>query len=229
MTNMTHSPARPSKTLLAAIALAFAAFFAPGARADIAPSCDSEMSLITCNATDVGKPCQGGGKCFEISCSSSAGASSKVYKCDACPTIIDTPAGTCGISNMGASCGDGDGGTGTCGAIRYYCTTATSGKYPCHKPATETPTGPPSGAAGSGTGGGAGTSGAAGTSGGAGTGGGAAGTSGAAGTGGGTAGTSGGSGCDVAPRATPSAIGVGLVVLGFIFVVIERIRRRSRR
>jgi hypothetical protein len=195
MTSMTtHTSPRSSSRLLAAIALAIAVLAAPAARADIAPACDSLSALITCAATDVGKPCQGGGKCFEMTCSSTAagGGSMKLYKCDACPTIIETPAGTCGISNMGTSCGDGDGGTGTCGAIAPHCVTATSGKYPCHKPATETPTGPPT-----------------------------SGTIGSAGSGGG--------GCDVAPRATPSAIGVGLVVLGFIFVVVERVRIRRRR
>ncbi|SRR5258708_3665953 len=126
----------------------------PPARADIPAGCDAAGSMITCAAADVGKPCQGGGKCFEIPCVAGATTIGKVYKCAACPTIVAAPSGTCTISNMGAPCGAGDGGTGTCGAIASYCNSSPSAdKFVCQKPSTETPTGPPSGASAGGSGG----------------------------------------------------------------------------
>jgi hypothetical protein len=171
----------------AAFALAFLALSATPARADIPPSCDAQGSLITCAATDVGKPCQGGGKCHEVQCVSGGDAVAKVYKCDACPTIIAAPSGTCTISNMGSACSDGAGATGTCGAIRSYCNTSAD-KFVCQKPSTETPTGPPGGM---------------------------------------SVGNSGG-GCDVAPDPSQGMIGLGLAIAGFVFVVVERVRRRNR-
>lgn len=208
---MSRPPGFPTLAL-AALALGILSLAGPAARADIPPSCDSKDSLITCSATDVGKPCQGGGQCFEISCGVGTTAG-KVYKCDACPTIIATPADTCTISKLGMACSGADGGTGTCGVVSAYCAGA-GGKFVCQTPATATPTGPPS-------------TGAAGTSGG------AAGTTGAAGSTG-AAGTTGtvvksDSGCDVVPKpGKPTLIGVGLVVAGIAFFLIDRARRRSR-
>lgn len=174
--------------------------------ADLPPSCDAENALITCAASDVGKACQGSGQCYEISCANGASAM-KVYRCDACPTILDVPAGTCTFQNMGAACA-GDGGNGTCGVIPYYCNQSAQ-KVVCFIPADVKPTGPPS---------------AAGTSGsdaGAGAGGGSAG--GAAASGGG-----GGGGCELWPwPVTSVGVGAGLAVLGMSILFATR-RRRDR-
>jgi hypothetical protein len=171
-----------------AVALIFLAISSAPARADILGECIA-INLITCAATDVGKPCQGGGKCLAVPCSK-AGASptaTMVYKCDACPTIVGAPAGTCTLGNMGTSC-SGDGGTGTCAIISPQCQTETGAdKVSCQIPPTETPTGPPAGEGGS------------------------------------------SSGCDVAPKpTTPTAIGLGLVVVGLVAFFVDRARRRSR-
>jgi hypothetical protein len=123
----------PLRALAAAFALAALTLWSLPSRADIPPSCDSESSLVTCAATEVGQPCHGGGTCFEMTCGSSAGPLSKVYKCDTCPTIIAAPSGTCTFDNMGSTCGDGDGGTGTCAALRYYCN-STPDKFVCVAP-----------------------------------------------------------------------------------------------
>jgi hypothetical protein len=109
-------------------------------RADIPPACDAESSLIACAATDVGKPCQGGGQCFEIPCQSGASAM-KVYRCAACPTIVEAPADTCTYAKLGMAC-SGDGGPGTCGVVPSYCNV---GKLACQMPAQNVPTGPPTG------------------------------------------------------------------------------------
>jgi hypothetical protein len=143
-----RTPARPFFRLPAALALAALALWSPPSRADLLATCDGYASLITCAATDVGKPCQGGGQCFEMSCSSSPTASTptKVYRCDACPTIVAAPAATCTLSNMGTACGDGDGGTGTCAIISPWCQSSTgASKVSCQVPATAKPTGPPAG------------------------------------------------------------------------------------
>jgi hypothetical protein len=206
-------------TCLAGLALwMVAGSFAGKARADLLPQCDMGSALITCAAADEGKPCQGGGTCYAISCSSSAATPglTKVYRCDACPTIVSVPTDTCQVGNLGTACGDG--GAAVCGAIQPYCNT-TSDKFVCQIAATAMPTGAPTGAAGtSGTDAGTDATGAAGTTGG-------AGTTGAAGSGTGAPATT--SGCDVAPRPSPtSLIGLGLVVVGLLFFAIDRRRRR---
>jgi hypothetical protein len=195
-------------------------FCSSTSRADIPPSCDAESSLITCAATDVGKPCQGGGQCFEIACQNGA-SGMKVYKCAACPTIVAAPADTCTFAKLGMTC-SGDGGTGTCGVVPAYC---NAGKLACQMPAQNVPTGPPTG--GAGTGGGV-TDGGAGTGGGSTDGGG--GTTGAAGTGsGGAAGNKSSGGCDIAPNPPkPTAIGLGLLAIGVVAFGVDRVRRRRR-
>jgi hypothetical protein len=137
---------RPS-TLAAMLAIALLSCWSSPSRADLLPFCSQDTD-ITCAATDVGKPCQGGGKCFEVSCENGT-EPGKVYKCIACPPIVPAPSGSCTLGNMGTACGDGDGGTGTCGAISPSCNT-TSDKYVCQGPAAAAPTGPPSGANSSG-------------------------------------------------------------------------------
>jgi hypothetical protein len=205
MTNtMTKSSLPLPRLLFAALALGFVALGAAPARADIPPSCDTQASLVTCAATDVGKPCQGGGQCFEISCSSGT-SSSKIYKCDTCPATIEVAAGTCGPGTFGTACGDGK---GTCGALKSYCATAASGKYACVATAQGT-----AGSGGGGSTGGAGATGSAGADGGA-----DAGTT-----------TSSGGGCDIAPTPKPGMIGLGLVVVGLVFFAVERLRRRRSR
>jgi hypothetical protein len=173
-----------------ALALAFLAFSSAPARADILGTCDTLSDLITCKATDVGKPCQGGGSCMAVPCAMGqlGQGATMVYKCDTCPTIVAAPSGFCTFTNMGATCGDGDGGSGTCSIISPQCQTATgAAKVSCQIPSTEKPTGPPAGEGG------------------------------------------GSSGCDVAPKPPkPTAIGLGLVVVGLLAFGIDRARRRSR-
>jgi hypothetical protein len=49
-------------------------------RADVAaPTCDAYQSLVTCNASDVGKACAGGGQCTSLFCRGDA--SMTIYKC----------------------------------------------------------------------------------------------------------------------------------------------------
>jgi hypothetical protein len=218
----TLLPAPPTLRSLrqAAFALALVTLGALPARADIPPSCDAQGALINCAATDVGKPCQGAGKCYEIQCVAGGDGVAKVHKCDVCPTIVATPLIACTINNLGSPCSNGENANATCGAIPSHCNTTTD-KFVCRKPSLETPTGPPSGGGGAG---GAGATGSAGTTGG-------AGAAGSAGTGGGGTGASTGSsggGCDVAPNPSQGMIGIGLVIAGLVFVVVERIRRRKR-
>jgi hypothetical protein len=186
--SMTRSSKRSALSFISLVALTCAGLWAGAARADLAPTCDQIDSLVTCAATDVGKECQGGGHCFEMGCSSGSSPVMKVYKCVACPTIIDTPAGTCTFNNSGASCSGADGGSGTCAVVSGVCN-STADKAVCQVPSTETPTGPPAGS---------------------------------------TAGGGDSGGCDVAPRPTEGSIGIGLLIAGFVFVVIERVRRRRR-
>jgi hypothetical protein len=217
-----------TKPALAVLSLAVLALTAGAARGDVPPQCAAQDALITCAAADVGKPCQGGGQCYEISCANGYMTGSKVYKCDACPTVVPS-SNECAPSKFGQPCG-ADGGTATCGYIPFHC---QNGKYECQTPATAKPTGPPSSGAAGTDGGAAGTGdGTAGTAGGAaGTGDATAGT-GAAGTG--AAGTGGGStssgGCDVVPSPSdPTVIGLGLLVVGGVLFLVSWLRRRSRR
>jgi len=151
------SPKPPRLTLtVSALALISLAFAASPARADILGECSAITDLITCAATDVGKPCQGGGKCLAVPCSQQGGTppSTMVYRCDVCPTIVTVPDGTCTFSNMGSTCGNsGDGGTGTCAIISAQCQTSTgAAKLSCQIPSTEKPSGPPAGEGGSSSG-----------------------------------------------------------------------------
>ncbi len=93
----------------------------PG-RADVAPTCSAFDALITCDAKDVGKPCQGGGQCYAVSC----GTGMTLYKCDACPAILSAPDAGCAPSTFGTACGDG----GTCSSTQAYCNTSST-KYVC--------------------------------------------------------------------------------------------------
>jgi hypothetical protein len=206
-------------------------------RADVAPTCNAFDALITCDAKDVGKACQGGGQCYAVSC----GTGMTVYKCDACPAILSAPDAGCEPSKFGTACGDG----GMCASTQAYCNTSST-KFVCAGPTPPKPTGPPTGENG-------GASGSTGTAGGNGLGGGGA--SGGSGVGGGSGGTggdnaSGGSGvvggqggagvaacpsckssggCDVAPRATgPGAIALGLLAVGMLALLYDRRRKRRR-
>ncbi|HZL21348.1 MAG TPA: hypothetical protein VFG23_26680 [Polyangia bacterium] len=210
-------------------------------RADIPPACDVFDALITCDAADVGKACQGGGQCYAVSCGTSTHMT--LYKCDACPAILSAPDAGCAPSNFGTTCGDG----GMCASIQAYCNTSPT-KYVCAGTAPAKPTGPPVGESG-GAGGssGAGNGGASGGSGGVGGSGASGGTgvlggsSGAAGTGAGGSTGAGGTGvavcpsckssggCDVAPRATgPGAIALGLLAIGMLALLYDRRRKRRR-
>jgi hypothetical protein len=135
-------------SLTAALAAAALALWSPPVRADILGTCDTLSDLITCAATDVGKPCQGGGTCFGIPCAAGqlGQGATMVYRCDTCPTIVATAAGACTIANMGAACGSGDGGAGTCAIISPQCQVATgAAEVSCQIPSTEKITGPPAG------------------------------------------------------------------------------------
>ena len=218
------------------LALALVGFWSAPSRADLLGSCDALNDLITCAATDVGKPCQGGGKCVAIPCTNGqlGAGTTMFYKCDTCPTIVTAPAGTCSYTNLGSTCaadGGADAGSGTCGIVSSHCQADLgTGKLECLIPATEKPTGPPAGETGGS--GGAGTTGTAGHSGagtaGSGVGSGTAG-SGAAGSAAGKSSTS--SGCDIAPKPpkpTQIGLGLGLVAIGIVILLVDRARRRSR-
>jgi hypothetical protein len=218
-----------SSVLVMLIALVWAV----PSRADVAPICSAFDSLVTCDAKDVGKPCQGGGQCYAVSC----GTGMTVYKCDACPAILPAPDAGCQPSKFGTACGDG----GMCSSTQPYCNTSSI-KYVCAGPAPAKPTGPPVGE--SGTGGGSGAGGGTATGGA----GGGVSTGGAGGGGTVTGGTGGGSmptgaggtgpaacpcgssgGCDVAPRGTgPAAIALGLLAVGILALLYDRRRKRRR-
>jgi hypothetical protein len=131
-------------TLLAASALAILVLWSAPSRADLFVGCGALDSLITCAATDVGKECQGGGTCFEMFCSDSPGSTQMtIYRCMACPTIVD--AGACSTSNLGSPCGAADGGA-TCGVVNTTCLSSTAtNKYLCQIPPAAQPTGAPLG------------------------------------------------------------------------------------
>jgi hypothetical protein len=189
---------RPS-TFAATLAITVLSLWNSPSRADLLATCGPGTAII-CAATDVGKPCQGGGECLEVRCEASTGPTS-VYNCVACPALVHAPSGTCTIANMGTACGDGDGGTGTCGAINPSCNT-TSDKYVCQGPAGAAPTGPPPVSSKSDGGGDAAGNGAAG---------------------------SGSGGCDVMPRPPkPGTLAIVLIVFGGVFLIVDRLRRRKR-
>lgn len=216
--------------LLAAVSLVVLTLTGGAARADGLPGCVGAPlgSLIICAAADVGKPCQGGGQCYEIRCSNYDGTpDNKIYRCDACATVVASSEECSDYAHIGKPCGV-DGGAAICGGRWPHCMT-TSAKFVCQIPAAAKPTGPPIGGGAAGTGDGAAGPGAAGTGdGAAGTGGDAAGTSGnAAGTGGGISKSS---GCDVVPSPSePTVIGLGLLAVGIVLFIVDRLRRRGRR
>jgi len=192
---------------LIAIAVVAGIVAASPARADLILSCSAYSSDITCAAADVGKPCQGAGTCFAFGCSSGSSMTySMVYRCSTCPTIVASDAGAdggtgCSIPNIGAPCAGG----GICTDVPGpgNCN-PTSNKYVCAIPYTgPEPTGPPAGENDAGA----------------------------------DASVDGipyndlvpSSGCDVAPRPSPeSLIGLGLIVIGVAFFVVDRKRARRR-
>jgi hypothetical protein len=196
---------------------------APAARADIAPTCDETpvASLITCAAADVGKPCQGAGQCYAVSCSpvTPPTTTTAEYKCDACPTVVTTGSVTCSTTNIGTACGTG----ATCTVLSPWCAGA-AGKFVCAIPAPAQPTGPPTGETGAAGAGGASNSGAAGGGGTS-----ATGAGGAAGPGPKPTPNSGSdNGCTIGAGAESTAgIAGGLVVIGLGFLSLSR-RRRAR-
>jgi len=198
-----------SSTSFRVLVLLAATAWSLPSRADVAPTCASLDALITCEAKDVGKACQGGGQCYAMSCSTNM----TVYKCGACPTILVAPDAGCEPSKFGMPCGDG----GTCSSTTTFCRSSES-QFVCAGPTPPQPTGPPAdsgngGAGGSGTGGGGNTT----------------------GTGSGGTGVAvcpsckSSGGCDVAPRATgPGAIALGLLAAGMLALLYDRRRRRRR-
>jgi hypothetical protein len=196
-------------TSLRILVVAAAVAWASPSRADLPPTCDYFDSLITCNAADVGKPCQGGGQCYAAVCGN-VGGGMTIYKCDVCPPISASADAGCAPGTSGTACGDG----GTCAHIEPYCNPPSS--YGCVGPAPAKPTGPPAGES-------AGASGARG--------GGGGGAGGGAGVGGaGVCPSCGkGGGCDVAPRASgPGVIALGLLIVGALALVYDRRRKRRR-
>ena len=202
-------------SLLRLLVLVAATAWAVPSRADVLPGCTAFDTLITCAETDVGKPCQGGGQCYAVSCGTGTAPTMTIYKCDACPAIVSAPDAGCEPSKFGTACGDG----GMCSSSQAYCN--TSSKYFCAGPVPPKPTGPPVGESG-GTGGSG--------SGGASANGGAGGNVG--GAGGGVAvcpSCKSNGGCDVAPRATgPGAIALGLLIVGMAALFYDRRRKRRR-
>ncbi len=184
-------------------------------RADVLPDCTAFDALITCAEADVGKPCQGGGQCYAVSCGTGTPPTMTVYKCDACAAILSAPDAGCAPSKFGTACGDG----GMCSSSQAYCNTSSS-KYICAGPVPPKPTGPPVGESGGagGSGGGGASGGSARNMGGAG-GSGVAACSSCKSTG----------GCDVASRATgPGAIALGLLIVGMAALFYDRRRKRRR-
>jgi hypothetical protein len=117
------------------------------AHADLASTCDQFASLITCAAADVGKPCQGGGSCYAVSCTTGTPiATNSLYKCGACPTVVPGADGGCTPSNVGSACGDG----GACTDLPDFCITGSTGRFACATPPAAEPTGPPAGEGGGG-------------------------------------------------------------------------------
>jgi hypothetical protein len=201
--------------------------WATPSRADVLPGCTAFDALITCAEADVGKPCQGGGQCYAVSCGTGTAPTMTIYKCDACPAILSAPDAGCEPSKFGTACGDG----GMCSSSQAYCN--TSSKYFCAGPVPPKPTGPPVGESGGGNGGAGGNV--------AGAGGNVGGTSGNVGGTSGNVGGTGGNGvavcpsckstggCDVAPRATgPGAIALGLLIVGMAALFYDRRRKRRR-
>jgi hypothetical protein len=201
-------------TSLRILVVAAVVAWASPSRADLPPTCDYFDSFITCDAADVGKPCQGGGQCYAAVCGNIGGGMT-IYKCDVCPPISAAPDAGCAPGPTGTPCGDG----GTCAYLEPYCNSPS--RYGCVGPAPAKPTGPPAGESG----------GASGARGGAG-GGGGAGIGGAGGGGGGGAGvcpSCKGGGCDVAPRASgPGVIALGLLIVGALALAYDRRRKRRR-
>jgi len=206
--NRLRFPALASLLVLTPIVLLAAT---PPARADIPPTCDQEALLITCAAADVGKPCQGAGQCYAVSCSATTpGTTSTEYKCDACPTVMPSNGAACSTTNVGTACGNG----GMCTVLSSWCAGAGS-KYVCATPAPAQPTGPPAGETGAaGAGGGGGAAGGGGAS--------------PSGTGGGSGSSGGGGGCAVIAGApTTAGIAAGLMAIGLGLLALSR-RRRAR-
>ncbi len=227
-----RSAGRVLGALAAVLAPGLVLAWSPPARADIPPTCDFEDSLITCAAADVGKPCQGGGRCYAIPCLAAGATTSTttLYKCYACATVMAAPDAGCSTTNMGTACGDG----GTCTVNSSWCI-GTGAKYVCASPAADQPTGPPAGEGGNGgasaTGGAVGSGGSSATGGAVGSGGASA-TGGAVGSGGSSATggskSSGGGGCTVASGVPAAAgIAVGLIAIGLGLLGAGR-RRRPR-
>ncbi len=132
--------------LAALLSLGAALAEAGVARADVLSTCDAYDALITCASADVGKPCQGGGRCYAITCGSGASTSTQtVYKCDTCPAILPAPDAGCQPSSFGTACGDG----GSCSSIQPYC--SATAKYVCAGAVGPRPTGPPTGEAADGS------------------------------------------------------------------------------
>ena len=131
----------------AGLALVFLALSSIPSRADVPTTCGGLDALITCDATDVGKECQGGGQCFEMYCQNGAAAAQmKVYKCYACPTIVVGAPDGGACFPVGSPCGDGEAGTATCGVVNTVCLSASAtNKHLCQTPPAAQPTGPPAG------------------------------------------------------------------------------------
>jgi len=106
------------KIRTAALSLAFAsALFAPLARADIPPVCDMFADRVTCAKADLGTACSTGGTCYEVTCSTApmAGGQQTLYKCEACPPLID--GGGCSTT-YGAPCAED---AGSCRKAPPWC------------------------------------------------------------------------------------------------------------
>lgn len=103
--------------------------------ADVPPTCSEFDDDVTCSSSDVGKPCSGGGTCYEVYCSSQpggGGTSQNLYKCETCPTVLDGDAGTAecnatgGGPAFGASCAND---AGTCEKLPEYCPVPSGTTY----------------------------------------------------------------------------------------------------
>ncbi len=128
--------------------------------ADVPPTCAEFDNDVTCSASDVGKPCSGGGTCYQVYCSSQSaggGTSQNLYKCETCPTLLDADAasacsGPGGGTSYGSPCA---GGAGTCEKLPEYCPAPNTTTYLwCVENGTGTMHGVPTGDGGGGSKGG---------------------------------------------------------------------------
>ena len=202
--------------------------------ADVPPTCSEFDNDVTCSASDVNKPCSGGGTCYEVYCSSQSGGmgtSQNLYKCETCPTVLDVDAGGADCTGLGGSPAFGSpcaGDAGTCEKLPGYCPAPNTTTYLwCVENGTGTMHVPNTDAGGGSSGGSSGSSSGAGSSSGSSSGGSSSGgpDASASTTHGGS--SSSGGGCAMTPDASRGWFTAGLGLAGVAALALARLRRRK--